>query len=145
MSDEHLFVYGTLRQAFALPVHDVMMRHCQFLALGTLRGQLYQVDGYPGVVELPHCRGRVAGELYRIIDKKELFKLLDDYEQCSAKYPEPHEFIRKQADISTYDGAVCQAWVYFYNRAVSGLVRISSGDYVCHMRDLRKIRYNIAR
>lgn len=145
MSDEHLFVYGTLRQAFALPVHDVMMRHCQFLALGTLRGQLYQVDGYPGVVELPHCRGRVTGELYRIIDKKELFKLLDDYEQCSAKYPEPHEFIRKQADISTYDGAVCQAWVYFYNRAVSGLVRIPSGDYVCHMRDLRKIRYNTAR
>ncbi len=105
-------------------------------------GHLYQVDGYPGVIVPPHCRRRVHGELYHIINKDELFLLLDDYEQCSAKYPKPHEYVRKQVDVTTSSGAVCKAWSYIYDRAVAGLVRIHSGDYVSHMRGFGKVRYN---
>ncbi|MGJ0491645.1 gamma-glutamylcyclotransferase family protein [Methylobacter sp.] len=142
MSDEFIFVYGTLRQEFALPVHDLMKRYCQFHGQGSLCGHLYQLDSYPGVVESTHGRCRVHGELYLIINKDELFLLLDDYEQCSANYPKPHEYLRKQIDITVRDGIVCQAWVYIYNRAVAGLVRIPSGDYVGHMRGFGKVRYN---
>jgi len=142
MPDEFIFVYGTLRQAFALPVHGSMKRYCRFHGQGSLRGHLYQLDGYPGVIETTRCRCRVQGELYRIIDKDELFLLLDDYEQCSAKYPKPHEYVRKQVDTTARGGAGCRAWVYVYNLAVAGLERIPSGDYVSHMRSSDKVRYN---
>lgn len=144
MPDEFIFVYGTLRPALATPAHTLMIRHCQFHGQGSLCGHLYQVDGYPGVIETPHCSRRVLGELYRILNKDALFLLLDDYEQCSAKYPTPHEYVRRQANITAPDETLCKAWVYIYNRAVTELMRIYSGDYVSHMRDLRKIRYNTA-
>jgi gamma-glutamylcyclotransferase (GGCT)/AIG2-like uncharacterized protein YtfP len=142
MPDEFLFVYGTLRQEFALPVHDLMKQHCRFHGQGSIYGHLYQVDDYPGVITPPHCRSRVHGELYRIIDKDELFLLLDDYEQCSAKYPKPHEYVRTQVDMATNSGDVSKAWIYIYNRAVAGLARIPSGDYISHVRGFGKVRYN---
>ncbi|WAK04083.1 gamma-glutamylcyclotransferase family protein [Methylobacter sp. YRD-M1] len=142
MPDEFLFVYGTLRQEFALPVHDLMKQHCRFHDQGSMYGHLYQVDGYPGVIVPPHCRRRVHGELYRIIDEDALFLLLDDYEQCSAKYPKPHEYVREQIDVTTSSGAACKTWTYIYNRPVAGLARIHSGDYVSHMRGCCKVRYN---
>lgn len=91
------------------------------------------MNGYPGAIESEHKSERVKGELYRVINQKPLFSALDDYEECSAAYPQPHEYIRKKLLISALDGGVVSAWVYVFNHDVSDLSVIQSGDYLRYL------------
>jgi gamma-glutamylcyclotransferase (GGCT)/AIG2-like uncharacterized protein YtfP len=72
----------------------------------------------------------VFGELYRMLDRKRVLALLDDYEECSNKFPLPHEYIRKLLAIALAGGDSIAAWVYLYNHDVSKLQQILSGDYL---------------
>ncbi|WP_082081394.1 gamma-glutamylcyclotransferase [Methylocucumis oryzae] len=42
----------------------------------------------------------------------------------------PHEYVRKCLPVQLTTGKTVNAWVYVYNRDVSGLKRIISGDYL---------------
>lgn len=42
----------------------------------------------------------------------------------------PHEYVRKCLPIQLTAGKTVNAWVYVYNRDVSGLKQIISGDYL---------------
>ena len=131
---DHIFVYGTLRKAVARPMHDVLARHCAYLGAGAIAGRLYEVGGYPGAVAATGVTGTIAGEVYTMTDAALVLPLLDAYEECSAAYPEPHEYRRRQLPVRLAGGGVLTAWTYLYNRPVTGLQRIRSGDYVEHLR-----------
>ena len=126
---EYIFVYGTLRKETATSMHDVVARNCRFIAGGYMQGKLYEVDGYPGAVESESLKDKVYGEVWRVDDCAAVFPQLDDYEQCTDRYPEPHEYIRKRLTISLAGADSVTAWVYLFNHDVSNLVRIESGDY----------------
>ena len=130
MINEFLFVYGTLRRQAGNSRHDLLAQHCRFYGPATLRGRLYEINGYPGAIESDNPGHRVAGELYRIIKRKPLFALLDDYEECSDRYPLPQEYARKRIRVETVGGKALQAWVYLYNYPVQGLTEIRHGDYL---------------
>jgi gamma-glutamylcyclotransferase (GGCT)/AIG2-like uncharacterized protein YtfP len=130
MAAEYLFVYGTLRRAAASNSHGVLACYAEYVAEGTMLGKLYEVAGYPGAVESGSNDDRVHGEVYRILDNDLLFALLDAYEECSAQFPQPHEYVRKELPIFISGNADIVAWVYLYNHAVTHLRQIGSGDYL---------------
>lgn len=129
-SDDYLFVYGTLRQGAGSPWHATLSRSAEYVSPASMQGELYEVDGYPGAIQADQGAGRVVGELYRIRNSENLLVLLDEYEECSANFPQPHEYVRMRVGISLPNSGTVVAWVYLYNRDVAGLERIESGDYL---------------
>lgn len=124
-----LFVYGTLRQAGNHPMHHVLAQHSTLCGAAWLQGILYRVSWYPCAILSHHPHDQILGELYALHDADAILAKLDDYEECSAHFPAPHEYIRtKQTVFSPALGAV-EAWTYLYNRPVHGLERIISGDF----------------
>ena len=130
MALEFLFVYGTLRQQSATHPHPLLADHCVYCSPGVMRGKLYAVRDYPGAIVSSDVHDRVFGELYGILNRKRVLTRLDDYEECSNKFPLPHEYSRKRLPIALPGGGSAVAWVYLYNYDVSNLEQIVSGDYL---------------
>lgn len=128
-SREYIFVYGTLRRDCGGIMAHCLSRHAEFLGMGFFQGALYEVNRYPGAVLCSEKHDRVWGELYRMHDSKNVLTKLDDYEECSGRFPEPHEYKRLKAEITLPAGEPVLAWVYVYNFPVGRLERIHSGDY----------------
>jgi gamma-glutamylcyclotransferase (GGCT)/AIG2-like uncharacterized protein YtfP len=127
---EFLFVYGTLRKKIASNMHQLLASHCEYFSEGVMKGRLYDVCGYPGAIESSDDNDKVLGELYKMPDRKPVLALLDDYEECSDRFPMPHEYSCKQLSIELAGGGFVVAWVYLYNHDVSSLKQIISGDYL---------------
>lgn len=128
MIEDYLFVYGTLRKHSV--GHDLLQQFCDYVDNGTLSGNLYQIGHYPGVILNDEPRQQVVGEVYRIKNLDCLFAELDDYEECSSSFAEPHEYVRQQHTITLTSGHQVMAWVYLYNRPITGLKLIPSGDFL---------------
>ena len=130
MALEFLFVYGTLRKQSATRLHPLLADYCVYCSPGFMHGKLYEVRGYPGAIVSGDSHDRIFGELYRILNRKRALTRLDDYEECSNKFPLPHEYSRKRLPIALPGGGSVVAWVYLYNDDVSKLRQIVSGDYL---------------
>jgi gamma-glutamylcyclotransferase (GGCT)/AIG2-like uncharacterized protein YtfP len=129
MAPEFIFVYGTLRKQIASNMSHVLADHCEYFSDGVMRGTLYEVCGYPGAIESGDANDKVFGELYKMLDRKQVLAQLDEYEECSDRFPRPHEYYRKALSIELPGGGSVVAWVYLYNHDVSKLKQIISGDY----------------
>ena len=130
MAAEFIFVYGTLRKQMASDMHHVLAKHCDYFSDGVMHGRLYEVCGYPGAIESSDTKDKVSGELYKMHDRKLVLARLDEYEECSDRFPMPHEYSRKPVAIELSGGDSVVAWVYLYNHDVSKLQQIFSGDYL---------------
>jgi len=80
------------------------------------------------VVVARNLKGAVG--LYKMLDRKRVLALLDDYEECSDRFPMPHEYSCKQLSIELVGGGFVVAWVYLYSHDVSKLKQIIPGDYL---------------
>lgn len=124
----YLFVYGTLMQSSGHPMHRRLSDGSEFISAGWVTGQLYQIHDYPGVIESDAVNDRVYGEVYRLTDLA-VIRLLDDFEQCSQAFAEPHEYIRKTVIVTLSSGEKLKAWAYIYNHPVDPARRIASGHF----------------
>lgn len=124
-----LFVYGTLRRAFAHPMHAVLTAESDYVGIAYYQGELYLVAHYPGVVCSPKPQHQVVGELYQLTEPEHILAVLDNYEECSAEFPAPHEYRRELQQVTLENGESVSAWVYVYNRDTRGLKLIPSGDF----------------
>ena len=131
--DEYLFVYGTLRSEFAIPMYQFLVRHADFFDYGYLQGRLYEIDGYPGLVLSEDTDELVYGEVYLLKNSKKIFKVIDNYEGLNLRWPKPHEYKRKYVEISLTKRKKIMAWSYIYNLPVIDLYRIESGDYASYI------------
>ena len=127
---EFLFVYGTLRKPIASDMHPMLAGGCEYYSEGIMQGTLYEVCGYPGAIQSNSPNDKVFGELYQLLDRDRVLARLDEYEECSGRFPKPHEYIRRQVSIELIGSEAVVAWVYLYNREVSTLQKILSGDYL---------------
>jgi gamma-glutamylcyclotransferase (GGCT)/AIG2-like uncharacterized protein YtfP len=126
----YLFVYGTLRQNANHPMHQLLAEHSCFVAMARYQARLYQVDYYPGAVPSNNSADQVLGELYQLQQPELLLPALDNYEECSPQFAQPHEYRREQQNITLENGDSVVAWVYVYNRSTDGLALIQSGDFL---------------
>ena len=112
---EMVFVYGTLRRGGS---NHFRMHGAEFVAAGTVRGRLYRIDWYPGLVADENA-GEIIGEIYRLSAGK--LRELDEYEGPEYR----REMMEVQADRTTF-----QAWVWLWNESVDENRRIVGGDWL---------------
>ncbi|MDH5612448.1 MAG: gamma-glutamylcyclotransferase [Gammaproteobacteria bacterium] len=134
MSTEFIFVYGTLCGSTASRMRETLMPHCDYVSNGYMQGKLYDVGQYPGAVESQYSADRVYGELYKIVDCDSVLTGLDEYEECTDHFPEPHEYIRQQLPIILAGGDSVIAWIYIFNHDISRLKHIKTGDYLAYIQ-----------
>ena len=128
MTEDYLFVYGTLRKNTER--HDLLQRCCDYIDTGMLQAVMYLISYYPGVILTDDPQQQVVGEVYRIHQPQLLLAELDDYEECSSSFVEPHEYVRQLQMICLSNGNKLPAWVYLYNHPISGKKLITSGDFL---------------
>jgi gamma-glutamylcyclotransferase (GGCT)/AIG2-like uncharacterized protein YtfP len=129
MTDDYLFVYGTLRQESGKKISRVLACYADFIATATYQGKLYQINDYPGAVPSANANDVVHGEVYKLSCSDIILAQLDDYEECSHSFPEPTEYNRCQQTIKLETSEMISAWMYLFNRPIAGLQRIQSGDF----------------
>lgn len=130
MEKDYLFVYGTLMQG-QHPMHKLLHEHSEFIGHGWITAQLYQIRDYPGVVLSDQPEDKVYGELYLLTDRQVLNQL-DDYEECSAAFPVPHEYRREKVQVQLSRASSYAAWCYLYNHPLRASQRIRSGRFKPH-------------
>lgn len=127
MSGALLFVYGSLRPGYGGEHAGWLARAARHVGRATVRGALYRIDYYPGLV--PGGKGLVAGDLFLMPDPAHVLAVLDEHEECAAHFPQPHEYRRERLMVDAEGGAI-EAWAYVYAREAAGLERIGSGDFL---------------
>lgn len=124
----YLFVYGTLRKECETGAHKEYLRGADFVSPAKIRGQLFMIDQYPGLV-LSETEHWAIGEIYLLQNEAQLHDL-DVYEGCAKKSPRPHEYERRMTDVMLTSGESLQAWTYVYQQDTSNLSAIDSGDFI---------------
>lgn len=130
MSEQFLFVYGTLRCDTNSQMYHLLARYADFVDEAIFQGKLYMVDYYPGVVPSEDPSDLVQGEVYRLRNPDHVLSRLDQYEECGRGFPEPTEYIRRAEKVRLRDERIIAAWVYVYNRPTNKLDLIESGDFL---------------
>jgi gamma-glutamylcyclotransferase (GGCT)/AIG2-like uncharacterized protein YtfP len=125
----YLFVYGTLRHAASHPMAAHLNQQAKLLGPASYQGKLYKVADYPAVIASSNPTDKVYGEVYQLFSA-DLWSILDDYEECSPSFAQPTEYRRLLQTIYLANGDEISAWVYLYNRSVSGFEVIESGDFL---------------
>ncbi|TAG08339.1 MAG: gamma-glutamylcyclotransferase [Verrucomicrobia bacterium] len=120
----HVFVYGTLRGGGS---NSYRMDGSLFLSPATIRGRLYHIEWYPGLVCDP-AADLIHGEIYQLGD--ELLTALDEFEQCNPPAGEPILYRRVQVPAELPDGAQLLVWVWEWLGPVEESRRVHSGDWL---------------
>jgi gamma-glutamylcyclotransferase (GGCT)/AIG2-like uncharacterized protein YtfP len=127
-----LFVYGTLLQP-GNPLAESLKRTCTYLSPGKIKGLLYDIGEYPGVIINNHAAAYVHGSIYQLNHPPENLKVFDNYEGFGPGQEQPNLYIRTLASIETGQGFI-DAWIYLYNLPVDGLSLIQSGNYAEYIK-----------
>lgn len=118
---ERVFVYGTLRRGAS---NHRRLAGAAWVGDGTVRGRLYRIDWYPGLV-LDDAAGEVRGEVHEV-DAATL-AALDAYEGS--------EYRRVRVAVvggvaSGGPGTVLEAWAWEWIGPIDEARRIRSGDWL---------------
>ena len=130
MTDIHcLFVYGTLRSDVGHQAHSYIARYFSLIGKAKVQGKLYDCIEFPA--GMPDSGEHfITGELYVLKNAAEFAEamhMLDEYE-CSYDEPgKPTLFRREMVNVLYHEEAIT-AWIYWYNRPITGLQWIRSGD-----------------
>jgi len=126
---KHFAVYGSLMSGLHLEDAPDMGGHLELVGPCTIRGRLYDLGDYPGLV--PGV-GTVVGELYRLrlglagCQLAEALRLLDAYERYDERDLPGSLYTRRVARLAQPD---VDAWVYFLNRAPGARPRVPHGNW----------------
>jgi gamma-glutamylcyclotransferase (GGCT)/AIG2-like uncharacterized protein YtfP len=135
MKSVYLFVYGTLRSDCGAAQAELILQHFTLVGSGSVQGQLYEIDGYPGLVLSTDSRHATKGELYQLTGSAAVLEQLDEYEGCTPANPKPHEYRRREVPVKLQHGGDLLAWVYLYNWPLSSRKRLEEGDYATACSD----------
>ena len=141
----NLFVYGTLLTVADHAMGALLRAHSRFVGSGSIQARLYIIDdpdapgenSYPGALPAAAPQDRVWGDVYHLDNPSTVLPAFDDYEACSDKWPEPHEFMLRRVTVRMKDGSELGARSYLYTWDVSGAQRVPSGRWTQVARDVR--------
>ena len=141
MSNENykLFVYGSLRSGFRNPVYEYLTKYFHLLGEAVVKGKLYDLDEYPAAAATNEEKF-ISGELYSINNPLEFswaIGQLDDYEGLNTEEGETALY-KREVVIAYKDGEAHTAWIYWYNKDLSGKPEIESGDLVQYLQQKNK-------
>ena len=122
-----LFVYGTLLRRSRHPMARLLAERARFAGAARMRGRLYDLGRYPGMLEPVGDEDWVHGDLYDLGEGTTTLAELDAYEQ--AESPLPAYFERQLGEAVHEDGTRVPVWIYWYHGEVVESQRIGSGRY----------------
>ena len=99
---------------------------------GSITAALFDLGIYPAAVPAPGSR--VWGEVYEMSEPDAVLAALDEIEGYSSENPDRSLYLRQQTEVTLPDGRPAPAWVYFYNAPLGKAPRITSGDYLEHLK-----------
>ena len=134
---EYLFVYGTLRRGFGLPLTRQLAAHWKYAGKAKLKAVCFDLGDSPGAVA--DRSGTLKGDLYSLDNPGKVLSILDEYEGIDPKDPEGGEFIRKKAPVRLSSGRMLETWVYWYNGDQGGRKPLSFKDYLNYLKYKRTI------
>lgn len=117
-------VYGTLMQGQGGQELAGVAGGMTYLGPCQLRGDLYDLGEYPGLVE---GDGWIRGEVFSLRDRSVLQRL-DAYEGCVEGNPSSL-FIRRSVHVAGHEES---CWVYYYNGTAGEGVRVANGDWAAY-------------
>ena len=126
-----LFVYGTLLPGRAPTAVRDLIERTRVISAATMRGRLYDLGSYPGVVIDPGA-GPVIGQVLEVPDDPELWLRLDAYEGFDSNDPARSLFrrVRWHVQPTASSGRPLHCWVYVYNGDVAPENLIESGAWL---------------
>jgi gamma-glutamylcyclotransferase (GGCT)/AIG2-like uncharacterized protein YtfP len=122
---DYLFVYGTLMPGCEPAAMRETCAGMEIIGPGTVRGVLYDLGSYPGIVE---GEGSVRGVVVRV--PAGAWPALDRYEGCPGCDDGLFRRIRTTATLDS--GQSLECWIYVYARDVHGRTAVASGDWRRH-------------
>jgi gamma-glutamylcyclotransferase (GGCT)/AIG2-like uncharacterized protein YtfP len=123
---DRLFVYGTLRAGCENEHALALAKSARFVGRARIRGRLFRVAHYPGLVA-PHDQDEwVKGDLFEGVSAA-LLQSLDEYEGPAYR--------RQLALLTMDDGRSVAAYLYFYALPTDGMELITSGDWLGDWKD----------
>lgn len=138
VSSGDLFVfYGLLKQgASGMPAHIDLDKAGVFLGPCRFRGALYDLGGFPGVVD---GDGLCHGVRYRLNDV-DLIAPLDEFEDVLPDDLEASLYVRKRVELLSDDGESTgeQAWIYWYNQPTTAFPRLADDNWPLQRGRARK-------
>ena len=129
---DHVFFYGTLMTPFNRPGRQRVEPKLVFAGRGRIRAALFDLGIYPAAV--PASDARVWGEVFEIADPPTVLAALDRIEGHRPAEPERSLYNRVRVRATLDDGRTEDVWVYFYNAPLGRAPRITSGDYIEHLK-----------
>jgi gamma-glutamylcyclotransferase (GGCT)/AIG2-like uncharacterized protein YtfP len=129
---EHVFFYGTLMAPFNRPGRQRVDSKLRYTGRGTINAALFDLGIYPAAVPADD-QSQVWGEVYETDEAAAVLSTLDEIEGYRPNEPDRSLYTRVRRDVTLADGAVREAWVYFYNAPLGQAQRIASGDYLDHL------------
>ncbi|RPJ35562.1 MAG: gamma-glutamylcyclotransferase [Verrucomicrobiaceae bacterium] len=119
---ESVFVYGTLRRGGS---NHFRMDGAEFVAAGTVRGRLYHIDWYPGLV-LDENAGEVPGEIHQVSAG-----MLDELDRFEGPQ---YRRVRVEVNGGGDHRSPLSAWLWEWLGPVDEGRRIISGDWLSHKK-----------
>jgi gamma-glutamylcyclotransferase (GGCT)/AIG2-like uncharacterized protein YtfP len=129
---QQVFFYGTLRTGFNRTTRAGIDTFLKFSGRAWINGKLFDLGIYPAAV--PATDARVWGEVFEMADASKVLAALDRIEGYRAAEPERSLYMRASVPATLDDGRTENVWVYFYNAPLGRAPRITSGDYMEHLR-----------
>ena len=134
-----LFVYGSLRSGFRNPVYEYLTKYFHLVGEAVAKGKLYDLGEYPAAAATEEEKF-ISGELYSINNPLEFswaIGQLDDYEGLNTEEGETPLYKRDEV-IAYKDGEAHIAWIYWYNKNLTGNPEIESGDLMQYLQQKNK-------
>jgi gamma-glutamylcyclotransferase (GGCT)/AIG2-like uncharacterized protein YtfP len=128
----HLFVYGSLRPSIGHQMGKRLANDARLVGAATIRGQLYAISWYPGLIDSDDPADIVHGDVFELTAPDATLEWLDHYEgivQGPASVAAAAEYVRAERGVLLADGRAVTAWVYLFQQSTSGRRRIHSGDW----------------
>ena len=127
-----MFFYGTLMSGFRRPGRQRLDAQLNAEGHGWINAALFDLGIYPAAI--PAADSRVWGEVHRVTDVDAVLAALDELEGFTPDEPDASLYTRVETVVTLQDGRAAAAWVYFYNAPLGRAERISSGDYLQHLK-----------
>jgi gamma-glutamylcyclotransferase (GGCT)/AIG2-like uncharacterized protein YtfP len=129
---QFVFFYGTLMAGFDRRRRVGIDPKLTYMGRGSVEAALFDLGIYPAAV--PDPEGTVWGEVYAMTETEAVLAGLDEIEGYRPDDPDRSLYTRAQVDVRMPDGSKERAWMYFYNAPLGHAERITSGDYLEHVK-----------
>jgi gamma-glutamylcyclotransferase (GGCT)/AIG2-like uncharacterized protein YtfP len=130
--NEKVFFYGTLMGGFDRRRRAGIDTRMRFVDRGWIEAALFDLGIFPAATPAPGSR--VWGEVYEVDEDPDVLARLDEIEGYRLTEPDTSLYTRVLVPVTYTDGRTEDVWVYFYNAPLGRAERITSGDYLEHLR-----------